>query len=270
MDSISNGLMMLQKGYEVYFLHTNLKQKAELGEKLACRKIVSELQKKGYPARLIEVDLPFFSEFKGSSLQDKQVEVPLGLNSILKSATSIDELWTPARNVVLLSVACAYAEYLGAEYVTLGCNRSEQNYPDNTKTFLDRFTRMAEYGTLKIHPKFISPQWNLDKVGIIKWDFENGFDWVLKWTWSCDLSPEKGEEREDLRPCGRCGCCCNRRLAFTIAERLYGYVDPQLRDYQDQNYFWDIFLPQVKQILRKPVGRRMWFYRHKREIEAIE
>lgn len=270
MDSISNGLMMLHKGYRVFFFHANLKHKAELGEKLACRKIVSELQKRGYSAELIEVNLPFFSEFSGASLQDRRTEIPLGLESIVKSATSIDELWTPARNVVLLAVACAYAEHLGAKYVTLGCNRSEQNYPDNTKTFLDRFTKMAEYGTIKIHPKFISPEWNYDKVGIIRWDFEHGFDWVLKWTWSCDVSPEKGKKREDVKPCGRCGCCNNRRIAFLISERLYGYYDPQWKDYRDREYFWKVFLPQVQEVLKKPIGKKLWFYKYRKEILEVE
>jgi len=251
-DSITNGLMMLKRGFEVHYIHFNYRQKCELGEKLACIKIVEELKRRrGLPVILHMVDLPFFAEFgKGSALVDSEVKVPAGMESLLLSATNIGELWVPSRNVVFLAIASSLAERIGAEYITHGCNQSEIGYPDNTQEFLDRFTHMLEYGTIKIHPKCISPEYGMDKPHILKWGFDNGFGWVYKWTYSCDCKPYNVRfkyllplKREDILTCGVCGCSMNRRLAFLIAEKLWGIKDNQ--KYLNEHYFYETFLPEA-------------------------
>lgn len=254
MDSITNGLMMLKKGYEVVYLHFDYDQKSRLGERLSCEKIVEELKKRGFPVSYVEVPLTFPYFVKEKSCLTSAIPVPLGINSIRKSATTIDELWVPARNVIFLAYATSIAEALEADVITLGANRSESSYPDNTKEFLDRFQKMAEFGTLRVHPKFESPEWGMDKVHILKWGFDNGFGWVYSYTWSCDLEPVfigNKLKRESVITEGECGCCCNRRMAFHIAKELYGIEDNQR--YANEKYF-EKFLEDVKKSKEK-----FWF-----------
>jgi len=260
-DSVTNGLMMLERGYEVHYIHLNYRQKCELGEKLACRKIVKLLQEKGCSVKLWEVDLPFFKEFgKGSALVDKSVEIPLGMRSLELSSTIIGELWVPARNVVFLAIASSLAEQIEAEYIALGCNQSETGYPDNTHEFLNRFSHMLECGTIKIHPKCISPEWELDKPHILKWGFDHGYGWVYKYTYSCDCEPipirTPIRDRDDFVTCGRCGCSMNRRFAFYVCEKLWGIKDNQR--YADEEYFWKVYLPDLK----KRCTKDMWMHKY--------
>jgi len=252
LDSITNGLIMLSKGYDCLFLHFNYMQKCEEGELLSCRKIVDELNKGELRCDLEVVDLPEFEIIgSGRSLVDKKVGIIEGMESIEMSSKGGGNIFVPSRNVVFLAFASAWAEYIGAKVITLGCNQSERTYKDNTKEFLDRFTSMLEYGTLEGGIKVISPEWELDKPDILKWGFDNGFGWVYKYTYSCDDSPvvsfnvSDEKRRESILTCGRDGCCCNRRFAFYVAEKLWGIKDNQM--YKDEGYFYDVFLEELKE-----------------------
>ena len=254
LDSVTNGLMMLKKGYECLFLHFDYKQKCEQGERLSCEVIVKELGNKGFPVSLQVVELPVFKELgQGSSLVDDAVGVVEGIESIKMSSGEIGNLWVPARNVIFIAFAAAFAEKIGAEVITLGCNQSESSYKDNTKTFLDRYTHMLEYGTLREGIKVISPEWKFDKPHILKWGWDNGFGWVYEYTYSCDDKPvfvvererEELPHRKQFVTCGMDGCCMNRRFAFYVAEKLWGMKDNQR--YANEDYFRILFLKQLKE-----------------------
>jgi 7-cyano-7-deazaguanine synthase len=250
MDSITNGLMALKKGYQVTYLHFNYRQKSELGEKRAVENVVSKLNEMGYPlVSEIQIDLPFYSGFKGSSLLDKEEPIPLGYDSV----SQIGTLWVPARNVVFLAIASAYAEQMDIDTILLGCNQSEIGYPDNTLEFLKRFEYMLEYGALK-KIKVTSFIWEYDKPHILKWGIDNGFAEIYRYTWSCDNAPSP----EGLT-CGECGCCCNRRLSFYILNKLYGPVYEDLQHYANEDYFFEVFLPKIKVEMKE----RFWFYKYK-------
>jgi len=259
-DSIANGLLLLEN-YEVHYLHVSYGQKCELGERLSCQKIAGWLLEKGYPVHLHIIYHRWLGKLGGSGLTDRSIPVPNGLVSVIGKPTIYD-IFTPARNVVLIATAASIAEAIGAEAITLGCNQSEVAYLDNTHEFLDRFTRVLEMGCLKVHPKVFSPEWELDKVAIYKWYHDNGFGRLLDWTWSCDDEPYKiprrdPSDRESYLMCGRCGCCRNRRITFLILNRLYGITDNQ--SYKDEDWFWREFLPIYVEL--KPQGRTLpkWF-----------
>lgn len=246
MDSISMALAMHEDGYNVTLFHGALGQKAQAGEVRAVTKISNLMAFNRYI-----VDISWLGKLGKSSLTDKQFPIPKGMNSLYES-TNIgcieNGLWTPARNVVLLSCAAAHAEAEGAEVITWGANQSETAYPDNTMEFADRFSHMLKMGCLK-PPIVIAPLYHLDKVELLLWGEEKGYGHVYSWTWSCD----------DFKglPCGECGCCCNRRFAFMMANKKNrDIVDTQ--EYVNPTYFYNTYLPD----LRESCTEGMWMYKY--------
>lgn len=118
--------------------------------------------------------------------------------------------WVPARNLLLLSVATAYAEAKGFDTIVLGNNLEEAGaYPDNEPEFIDRFNDLLPFavGDGK-RMKVIMPVGNMMKHEIVK--LGEKLDAPLHLTWSCYRA---GEQH-----CGKCGPCYMRRTAFQINE----------------------------------------------------
>jgi len=266
-DSIADGLMMLKEGYHVTFLHVLHGQKSEVGERLSCEKIVSELVKQGFDCSLRIVNARWLGQLGVSALTSKELAVPDGLEGVYQS--TMPKIFTPGRNTVFLGIAGAVAEAEMAEVITFGCNQSEIGYADNTKDFIDAYTKVLEYSTLRIHPKVISPEWDMDKVEIYKWSFDHGFGWAhAKYTWPCDDAGESFEtparDREDIMPCGRCGCCRNRRIVFKILNTKYpdsGYSD--LQQYADRRWFDQEFMPTIQ---ARGIPKSKWFSEYAEEL----
>lgn len=127
--------------------------------------------------------------------------------------------WVPARNLLLLSVATAYAEANGFDHIVLGNNLEEAGaYPDNEPEFINKFNDMLPFavGDGK-NMKVIMPVGNLMKHEIVKLGLEVGAP--LHLTWSCYRAGEKH--------CGKCGPCYMRRKAFDInnEEEVISYID---------------------------------------------
>lgn len=260
-DSIANGLMMLTQGNEVIFLHIPHGQKCAIGEKLACQAIVDELKRKHYPCSLQIVEFPWLGEIGGSGLTDKEIPVPDGLEGVYGS--TITKIFTPNRNSILLGIAGALAEREKAEYVTFGANRAEEAYPDNTKDYLDTYTEVLKYSCYHIHPKVISPEWEMDKVEIYRWIIDNGFDWVLSKSWSCDNYPHylvsQPTKREHILPDGYCGCCRNKQISHFILREMYGEKYSDTMVYANSHWFGETFLPTIKV---KGIPKRKWFSKY--------
>ena len=262
-DSIADGLIMLTKGYEVIFLHIPHGQKSELGERLSVEAIVSGLQERGYPARSKIIDSLWLGKLGGSNLTDPNRPVPDGLEGTFGS--TIGKIFTPNRNAVLLGIAGAVAEVERAEIITFGCNQSEVGYMDNTKDFLDAYTKVLEYSTYHIHPTVISPEWKWDKVEIYRWYHESGFEWALSLVWPCDDAPYTVKlpvrDRSDIIACGHCGCDRNRQVVYYILNKLYGYTDGQT--YADPHWFEDVFLPEIR---KRGIPDNKWFKKYEKVL----
>ena len=245
LDSITMALKMYYDGHTVTLFHGDLGQKSEEREHEAVVKIADILGIASF-----FVDLGWLGRLGKSCLTDEEYSVPLGMDSLEESISIRDKkvpgLWTPGRNLVLLSCAAAFAEAEGAGMIVFGGNASEVAYPDNTMEFADRLTEVFKYGCL-CPPKVVIPFYTLDKVELLKWGYTTGYNEVYKYTWSCDLGGEY--------TCGKCGCCCNRRFAFKMA----GIKDPQ--KYIDESYFQDVYLKELK-IRCTP---KMWMWRYLRE-----
>ncbi len=135
-------------------------------------------------------------------------------------AEGIPITYVPARNTVLLSMALAWAEALGAFDIFVGVNCVDYSgYPDCRPEYLRAFETLANLatkagvegaGTFRVHAPLIQ----LTKEQIILRGRELGVDYGL--THSCyDPSPEG-------LACGRCDSCVIRLAAF---EKL-GLEDP--------------------------------------------
>jgi 7-cyano-7-deazaguanine synthase len=116
--------------------------------------------------------------------------------------------WVPARNLVLLSVATAFAEAKGYDVIVLGNNLEEAGaYPDNEPEFIARFNDLLPFavGDGK-RVRVEMPVGNLMKHEIVALGKQVNAPMHL--TWSC--------YRAGTLHCGTCGPCYMRRKAFEI------------------------------------------------------
>ena len=160
--------------------------------------------------RVARVDLGIFG---GSALTDEAIAVPE------TPTEGIPVTYVPARNTVLLSVALAWAEVLGAHDLFIGVNAVDYSgYPDCRPEFIAAFEALANVATkagvegarFRVH----APLMHLSKAEIIRRGLELGVDYAL--TVSCYQADEEG------RACGRCDACRLRAQGFAAA----GVPDP--------------------------------------------
>ena len=162
------------------------------------------------------IDLPWYRTFRGAltGREDIPKILRLELDDMEVTQKTAAAVWVPARNVVFLSIAAAFAENYRYDTIVTGFDAEEAaTFPDNTLGFVDRFNEMLKLGTLA-NPLVHTPLISLDKAGIVKRGLE--IDAPLEWSWSCY---EGGE-----RPCGVCESCLRRARAFDAA----GAKDPLL------------------------------------------
>jgi 7-cyano-7-deazaguanine synthase len=161
--------------------------------------------------RTVDVDL---GQFGGSALTDTAIDVPMhGVQP------GIPATYVPARNTVMLSLALAWAEVLGACDIFVGVNAVDYSgYPDCRPEYIAAFEAMANLATkaavegapLRIHAPLIA----LSKADIVRRGSALGVDYGL--TVSCYQADESGAA------CGLCDSCRLRRAGFKAA----GLPDP--------------------------------------------
>lgn len=163
------------------------------------------------------VDLRWLGALGGSSLTQLEGEpVPRlttdQLDDVAVTRESAKSVWVPNRNGVLISVAAAYAERLGATRLVVGFNREEAaTFPDNSKDFLERATRALALSTanqVAVHCYTVE----LDKREIVERLIREAPGFPYESLWSCYLG--------EIRPCGLCESC--RRLARALSFRQGG------------------------------------------------
>jgi 7-cyano-7-deazaguanine synthase len=206
LDSSTVLAVARERGFEAHCLSVDYGQRHK-GELAAARRVARELGAASH--RHARVSL---SRFGGSALTDRAIPVPKGRDEKAMGA-DIPVTYVPARNTVLLSVALAWAEVLGAEDVFLGVNAVDYSgYPDCRPAFLRAFEQVARVATragvqgrrLRIH----APLLRLSKAGIVRLGSRLGVPYHL--TLTC-YDPVRG------RACGRCDACTLRRKGFEEA-----------------------------------------------------
>ncbi len=208
LDSATCLAIARAEGYETYALSVEYGQR-HAAELAAAGRVAAALGAVAH--RVAHVDL---GQFGGSALTDPALAVPTdGLGS------GIPITYVPARNTIMLSIALAWAEVLGAEHIYVGVNAVDYSgYPDCRPAFIEAFETMANLATkagveghrLTIHAPLI----DLSKADIVRRGTALGVDYGL--TVSCYQADDDG------RACGRCDACRLRRAGFEAA----GLPDP--------------------------------------------
>jgi len=206
LDSSTVLAVARRKGFEVHCLSVDYGQRHK-GELAAARRVARALGAASHRAARVSLSL-----FGGSALTDASIAVPKG-RSEAQMGGDIPVTYVPARNTVLLSVALAWAEVLGASHIFLGVNAVDYSgYPDCRPEFLRAFERLARVATragvqggrMQIH----APLLRLSKAGIVRLGTRLGVPYQL--TLTC-YDPVRG------RACGRCDACTLRRKGFEEA-----------------------------------------------------
>jgi 7-cyano-7-deazaguanine synthase len=160
--------------------------------------------------RVMRVDL---AGIGGSALTDWSIALPE------QPGSGVPVSYVPARNTMLLALALAWAEVLGARDLVVGVNAVDYSgYPDCRPEFISGFEALAALATkagvegarFTVHAPLIS----MSKAQIIQSGVRLGVDYAM--TVSCYQADAAG------RACGRCDSCRLRREGFKAA----GIADP--------------------------------------------
>ena len=211
LDSTTCLAVSVRDGFEPHALSVDYGQRHK-EELRRARKLAAALGAAGH--KVVKVDL---SAFGGSALTDGSLRVPKGRRE-REMAREIPITYVPARNTVLLALALAHAETIGARDVFVGVNAIDYSgYPDCRPEFIRAFEKLAALATkagvegakLRIH----APLQRLGKADIVRLGTSLGVPYAL--TLSC-YDPVRG------KACGRCDACTLRRRGFEAA----GVPDP--------------------------------------------
>ena len=203
LDSATCLALARRQGFECYALSVAYGQR-HAAEIAAARRIAIALG--AHEHRLAHVEL---GQFGGSALTDPGIAIPEK-----SKANDIPVTYVPARNTVMLSMALAWAEALGASDIFIGVNAVDYSgYPDCRPEFIAAFQAMANLATkagiegrpLAIHAPLI----DLSKAEIILQGVALGVDYGL--TVSCYQADDEG------RACDHCDACRLRRAGFMAA-----------------------------------------------------
>lgn len=206
MDSATVLAVARADGCECHCLTLDYGQRHR-AELAAAARVAAALGAAGH--RVVGLD----ARFGGSALTDSRIAVPEA------PSQGIPVTYVPARNTILLALALAWAEVLGAQDIYFGANAVDYSgYPDCRPEYMRAFEALANLATkaavegrrLTLHTPII----NLSKADIVRRGAALGVDFAL--TVSCYQATEEG------LACGRCDACRIRRSGFEAA----GIPDP--------------------------------------------
>ena len=208
LDSATTLAIAHGEGFDCYALTVAYGQRHD-AEIAAARRVAQALGAREH--RVIQVGL---GQLGGSALTDTAIAVPTA-----GVAPGIPVTYVPARNTVMLSLALAWAEVLGARDIFLGVNALDYSgYPDCRPEYIRAFETMANLATKAAAEgarlAIRAPLIDLSKAQIIRRGTDLGVDFAL--TVSCYQADDEGGA------CGLCDACRLRRAGFEAA----GLPDP--------------------------------------------
>ncbi|MBD1373424.1 7-cyano-7-deazaguanine synthase QueC [Hazenella sp. IB182357] len=201
LDSTTCMGMAQAEGFELYPITFHYNQRhdreVEQAQKVAAHYGVTDKHR--------IVDVSFLGQIGGSALTDQNIEVRTS-----GVAEDIPETYVPARNLIFLSLAAAYAEVIGATSIYTGVNAVDYSgYPDCRPEFIESMTetinRATKMGVTSADQlKIETPLIFLTKGQIIEEGLKLGVPYAL--TTSCYLGEEEA--------CGKCDSCVLRLKGF--------------------------------------------------------
>jgi len=202
LDSMVCAGLAREQGYRVLALTFDYNQRHRV-ELDAAARVAARIGAEAHV--VLPLDL---RRFGGSALTD-DIAVPKD-----GVGPDIPVTYVPARNLVFLSLALAWAEAAGSQDIFIGVNALDYSgYPDCRPEFIGGFEALARIataygdrgGSVTIH----APLQYLSKADIAREAVRLGLDPAQ--SWSCyDPMP-------DGRACGRCDSCRLRRAGFAQA-----------------------------------------------------
>ncbi|MBO8173458.1 MAG: 7-cyano-7-deazaguanine synthase QueC [Bacillaceae bacterium] len=195
------------EGYELYPItfHYGQRHNREVEQ---ARKVADFYQ---VPEHRI-VDIGFLRDIGGSALTDTSMDIRTdGVKEDIPST------YVPARNMIFLSLAAAYAEVIGAKVIYIGVSAVDfSGYPDCRPAFIESMEQTINLatrtGTEGTRIRIKAPLMHLSKGDTVKKGLELGVPYEL--TTSCY---QGGDEA-----CGVCDSCQLRIKGFKEA----GSIDP--------------------------------------------
>ncbi|MDR0932839.1 MAG: 7-cyano-7-deazaguanine synthase QueC [Victivallales bacterium] len=186
----------------------------DYGQRHSCelesaKKIARQLGAKRH--NIVKIDLRLWG---GSALTDDAIAIPEAGES-----QGIPATYVPARNLIFLSFATAWAETLKARDIFIGVNSVDYSgYPDCRPAFIESFRETARLGTCAVDENWSyninAPLQAMSKAEIIRIGTQLEVDYAL--TTSCYNPDSAG------RSCGKCDSCALRIAGFREA----GVPDP--------------------------------------------
>lgn len=202
LDSATTLAIARAQGFDCFCLSLDYGQRHR-AELIAAEKIALALGAREH--RVMRLDL---AAFGGSALTDSALAIPT------IPTQGIPITYVPARNTIMLSLALAWSEVLGARDIFIGANAVDYSgYPDCRPAFIAAFEQLANLATkagvqgkaMQIHAPLIA----LSKAEIIKRGLAFGIDYGL--TVSCYQADARGYA------CGHCESCRLRKKGFAEA-----------------------------------------------------
>lgn len=192
------------QGFDVYALSFFYQQRHQV-EISSARRVATKYGAKKHHI----VPLEILSQIGSSALTDLDIQVDTESDD-----TGIPNTYVPARNMIFLSIATAWAEALGASDIFIGVSSVDYSgYPDCRPEFIAAFESAARLGTkvgvegekISIHTPLI----NLSKAETIELGVSLGVDYGD--TISCYQPSASGVS------CGVCPSCVLRLKGFSEA-----------------------------------------------------
>ncbi len=208
LDSATVLAIARSRGFECHTLAFDYGQRHRC-ELKAAEKVAAQLGSAEHKCAKIDLRL-----WGGSALTDDAIDVPDAAGD-----GKIPVTYVPARNLIFLSFATAWAEVLQARHIFIGVNSVDYSgYPDCRPAFIRSFQETARLGTCAVdeawHYEIEAPLQNMSKAEIIQTGVKLGVDYSL--TTSCYNPDSAG------RSCGKCDSCTLRHAGFETA----GIPDP--------------------------------------------
>lgn len=179
-------IMMLKKmQYEIHPLHIDYGQNAAKMELRSVTKICKFLRIKPQIIKIPQIG-----------------KISSGITS--QSKLTMENPFFPARNLLLLSIAAAYAISKSIITISIG-STANAIFPDQHKRFMRKTEELLNIA-LGTRVKILTPLIELNKREIVSLAKKHSFP--LDLTYSCHLGKQK--------QCGRCLNCKERKVAITL------------------------------------------------------
>ena len=208
LDSTTALAVARSQGFTCYALTVRYGQLHEV-ELEAARRVAARAKVADH--RVIDIDLAQLAKSALTGAGNVPKDRPL---AEIGAEGDVPSTYVPARNTVLLALALAWAESLGAKDLFVGVNVLDASgYPDCRPAFVKAFEALANVATRAGGFHVHAPLIDLTKAQIIELGTRLGVDYGE--THSC-YDPIDGAA------CGRCDACLLRKKGFAEA----GIADP--------------------------------------------